>query len=220
MALENRTVLVIGRSSGIAHAVVEVATKAGATVVVAGRDEVDVTDEASIAALAARLGHVDHVVSTASARARGTVETLTREAVLASFGVKAIAPIFLARHFAPLMPADGSFVFLSGASARKVMPGMLAVGGTNAALDAIVRGLAVELAPIRVNAVSPGTIDTGAYDALGPEAKATLFATRSATNPARRIGAPEDIARAVLFALDATFMTGASLGIDGGEPLV
>jgi NAD(P)-dependent dehydrogenase (short-subunit alcohol dehydrogenase family) len=220
MSLQNRTVLVIGRSSGIARAVASAATQAGANVVVAGRDEVDVTDEASIAALASRLGRVDHVVSTASARARGTVETVTREALLASFEVKAIAPIFLAKHFAPLMPADGSFVFLSGASARKVVPGMLAVGATNAALDAIVRGLAVELAPLRVNAVSPGTIDTGAYDALGEITKADLFAARSAGNPARRIGVPEDIARAVLFALDATFMTGVSLGIDGGEPLV
>jgi NAD(P)-dependent dehydrogenase (short-subunit alcohol dehydrogenase family) len=220
MSLRNRTVLVIGRSSGIARAVAAAASEAGANVVVAGRDEVDVTDEASIAALALRLGRVDHVVSTASARARGTVETVTREAVLASFNVKAIAPIFLARHFAPLMPPDGSFVFLSGASARKAMPGMLAVGGTNAALDAIVRGLAVELAPLRVNAVSPGTIDTGAYDALGEAAKADLFAARSASNPARRVGAPEDVARAVLFALESTFMTGVSLGIDGGEPLV
>jgi NAD(P)-dependent dehydrogenase (short-subunit alcohol dehydrogenase family) len=220
MSLRDRIVLVIGRSSGIARAVASAASDAGAKVVVAGRDEVDVTDEASIAALAARLGRVDHVVSAASARARGSVETLTREAVLASFNVKAIAPIFLAKHFAPLMPADGSFVFLSGASARKAVPGMLAVGGTNAALDAIVRGLAVELAPLRVNAVSPGTVDTGAYDALGETAKADLFAARSATNPARRIGAPEDIARAVLFALESTFMTGVSLGIDGGEPLV
>jgi NAD(P)-dependent dehydrogenase (short-subunit alcohol dehydrogenase family) len=220
MSLANRSVLVIGRSSGIAQAVASAVSKAGADVVVAGRDEVDVTDEASIAALAAKLGHVDHVVSTASARARGTVETLTPAAVLASFTTKAIAPIFLAKHFAPLMPADGSFVFLSGASARKVMPGMLAVGGTNAALDAIVRGLAVELAPLRVNAVSPGTIDTRAYDALGEAAKAELFATRSATNPVRRIGAAEDIARAVLFALGSTFMTGVSLAIDGGEPLV
>ncbi|MFC0540525.1 SDR family oxidoreductase [Kutzneria chonburiensis] len=220
MSLENRTVLVIGRSSGIARAVVAAATAAGAKVVVAGRDEVDVADEASIAALASRLGRVDHVVSTASARARGSVETLTPEAVLASFTVKAIAPIFLAKHFAPMMPPDGSFVFLSGASARKAMPGMLAVGGTNAALDALVRGLAVELAPLRVNAVSPGTIDTGAYDALGDAAKADLFAARSATNPVRRIGAAEDIARAVLFALDSTFMTGVSLAVDGGEPLV
>jgi NAD(P)-dependent dehydrogenase (short-subunit alcohol dehydrogenase family) len=236
MALQNRTVLVIGRGSGIARAIALAARTAGATVVVAGRDQaalataykedgitaehVDLADEASITALASRIGPVDHIVSTASARAHGTAQTLTHEAVLASFAVKAVGPIFLAKHFAPLMPADGSFVFFSGASARKALPGMLAVGGTNAAVDAVVRGLAVELAPIRVNAVSPGTIDSGAYDALGDEAKGALFANREATSPARRVGTVDDIAGAVLFALDSTFMTGVSLAIDGGEPLV
>jgi NAD(P)-dependent dehydrogenase (short-subunit alcohol dehydrogenase family) len=118
------------------------------------------------------------------------------------------------------MPEDGSFVFFSGSSARKPAGGMLAVGATNAAVDALTRGLAVELAPIRVNAISPGTIDTGAYDALGEEKKAELFAARAATSPARRVGRPEEIAEAVVFALGSTFLTGVSLGVDGGEPLV
>ena len=238
-SLAGRTVLVVGRASGIAHAVALAVRKAGGDVVVAGRDQaalaeaydgpdiraeyVDLTDETSIAALAGRLGRVgwvDHVVSTASARARGAVGELNQDTVLASFNVKVIGPMLLAKHFAPRMPADGSFVFFSGAAARKVMPGMLAVGATNAAVDALTRGLAVELAPIRVNAVSPGTIDTGAYDGLGAQKKAELFAGRSVTSPARRIGAAEDVAESVLFALTTTFLTGVSLGIDGGEPLV
>jgi NAD(P)-dependent dehydrogenase (short-subunit alcohol dehydrogenase family) len=78
----------------------------------------------------------------------------------------------------------------------------------------------VELAPIRVNAVSPGTIDTGAYDALGDEKKAALFEQRSQANPVRRIGTADDMAEAVLFALTNTFLTGVSLAVDGGEPLV
>ena len=118
------------------------------------------------------------------------------------------------------MPANGSFVLFSGSSARKPSVGMLAVGATNAAVDAVIRSLAVELAPIRVNAVSPGTVDTGAYDGLGEEKKAALFAARTEHNPARRIGTGEDIAGAVVFALTNTFMTGVSLGIDGGDPLV
>lgn len=118
------------------------------------------------------------------------------------------------------MPADGSFVLFSGASARKPIAGMLAVGATNGAVDVVARTLAVELAPIRVNAISPGTVDTGAYDALGDQRKAKLFAAREAGNPARRIGQPSDVADAVVFALTNTFVTGASLGVDGGEPLV
>lgn len=183
-------------------------------------EQVDLTDEASIAALAGRIGRVDHVVSTASARARGAVGDLAHDTVLASFNVKVVGPILLAKHFAPRLPADGSFVLFSGSSARKPAAGMLAVGATNAAVDVVVRGLAVELAPIRVNAISPGTIDTGAYDALGAEKKQALVAARTDSNPARRIGNSDDIAQAVVFALTNTFMTGISLGVDGGEPLI
>ncbi|GIH16968.1 SDR family oxidoreductase [Rugosimonospora africana] len=235
-SLNGRTVLVIGRPSGIARAVALSIRKAGGSVVVAGRDQqalaaayddpairaerVDLTDEASIAALAERLGRVDHVVSTASARARGAVGDLDHDTVLMSFSVKVVGPMFLAKHFAPRMPADGSFVLFSGSSARKPAAGMLAVGATNAAVDVVTRTLAVELAPIRVNAISPGTVDTGAYDGLGEARKAELFTARQAGNPARRIGNSDDIADAVMFALTNTFMTGVSLSIDGGEPLV
>jgi NAD(P)-dependent dehydrogenase (short-subunit alcohol dehydrogenase family) len=235
-SLENRTVLVIGRGSGIARATVTALLAAGAKVVAAGRDQealaaaykgtavetatIDLNDEASIAALAGSIDDVDHVVSTASARARGLVAELTPAAMLGSFQTKVIGPILLAKHFAPRLPADGSFVFFSGHSARKSHPGMLAVGATNAAVDAVARSLAVELAPLRVNAVSPGTIDTGAYDGLGEAAKAELFAHRVAENPVGRLGTAEDVADAVLFALTSTFVTGTSLPVDGGEPIV
>jgi NAD(P)-dependent dehydrogenase (short-subunit alcohol dehydrogenase family) len=235
-SLRERKILVVGRESGIARSVVEAVRQRGATVVVAGRDGSrlaagyddpgivadtdDLTDEESVAALAERLGAVDHVVSTASARARGLVGELGHDTMLASFDTKVLGPIVLAKHFAPRMPADGSFVFFSGSSARKPSIGMLAVAATNGAVDVVTRSLAVELAPIRVNAISPGTVDTGAYDALGDDKKAALFAQRSETNPVRRIGTADDIAEAVVFALTNTFLTGVSLAVDGGEPLV
>jgi NAD(P)-dependent dehydrogenase (short-subunit alcohol dehydrogenase family) len=97
---------------------------------------------------------------------------------------------------------------------------MLAVAATNAAVDAVTAGLAVELAPVRVNAIAPGTIDTGAYDALGADRKAALFAARAAANPARRIGTAGDIAAVALMALTSDFLTGVAIPVDGGEHLV
>lgn len=234
--LQGQRVLVVGRGGGIARAVTLAARDAGAKVIAAGRDlntllatyagepdisteTVDLTDEASIAALGKRLGRVDHVVSTASARARGRIADLDRDAVRLSFDTKVIGPLTLAKHLAPRMGEEGSFVIFSGVAAAKITVGTLGVAITNAAADVLARSLALELAPIRVNAVSPGVIDTGAWDALGAQGKADYFAGISARNPAQRIGTADDIANAVLFALTSTFLTGQTLRIDGGEPL-
>ncbi|MFF0267219.1 SDR family oxidoreductase [Kribbella sp. NPDC004536] len=234
MTLHDKTVLVIGRGGGIARAVTLAARDAGARVVTAGRNQdqlkaaydgepgivgeyVDLTDEASIAALADRLGSVDHVVSTASARARGKVADLDREAVRLSFDTKVIGPLMLAKHVR--FNEGGSLTIFSGVAAAKIAVGTLAVAITNGAADVLARSLALELAPIRVNAVSPGVIDTGAWDGLG-DGKAGYFADLTARNPARRIGTVDDVAATVLFAMTNTFVTGTTLRVDGGEPLI
>ncbi|MEU8849457.1 SDR family oxidoreductase [Streptomyces sp. NPDC048564] len=234
--LQDERVLVIGRGGGIAHAVAVAARDAGARVIAAGRDRrtladayasepgistetVDLTDEATIAALGTRLGSVDHVVSTASARARGSLADLDRDAVRLSFDTKVIGPLMLAKHLGPRISEAGSFTLFSGVAAAKIAVGTLAVAITNGAADVLARSLALELAPIRVNAISPGVIDTGAWDALGEQGKADYFADIRARNPARRIGTADDIANAVLFAMTSTFLTGVTLHIDGGEPL-
>lgn len=236
-SLQDRTVLVIGRGGGIARAVTAAARDAGAQVIAAGRDRealakayaddagvrteyVDLTNEATIAALGERIGSVDHIVSTASARARGKLADLDREKVRLSFDTKVIGPLMLAKHLAARINEGGSFTVFSGVAAAKIAVGTLAVAITNGAADVLARSLALELAPIRVNAVSPGVIDTGAWDALGDAGKADYFADLSTRNPARRIGTTDDIAAAVLFAMTNTFLTGTTLRIDGGEPLI
>ena len=107
----------------------------------------------------------------------------------------------------------------SGVAAAKIAVGTLGVAITNAAADTLARSLALELAPLRGNAISPGGIDTGAWDAFGDQGKADYFADIKARNPVRRIGTTGDIANGVLFAMTSTFLTGQTLHIDGGEPL-
>ncbi len=233
-SLRDRTVVVIGRSSGIARAIAESALEQGARVVVAGRDpealaaaydgrleaeRVDVTDDESIVTLAERLGSLDHLVTTVSARARGLVSDLDRAAVLNSLDTKVLGPLMLAKHLAPRMPADGSFTLFSGVAAFKPAVGYLGVAITNGAADFLTRCLALELAPIRVNAISPGVVDTGIWDSLGEQGKQDYFEHFRTHNPARRIGTPQDIADAVLFAMTNPFLTGVTLRVDGGEPL-
>jgi NAD(P)-dependent dehydrogenase (short-subunit alcohol dehydrogenase family) len=234
-ALRDKTVLVVGRGSGIARAIALLAQSEGARVIVAGRDRVklvsaysgtdvaaevvDVTHDDSIAALVDRVGVVDHVVSTASARARGKLGDLDRQRLQLSFDTKVIGPTMLAKYFAPQIKPGGSFVLFSGVHAFKHNVGYLGVGITNGAVDFLARWLAVELAPIRVNAISPGVIDTGAWDALGDDGKRDYFQRVADGNPVGRIGTPEDVADAVVFAMTNTFMTGMTLKVDGGEPL-
>ena len=138
--LQDKTVVVVGRGSGIAHATTLLARSEGARVVVAGRDKdklaaayddpgitaevVDVTDDTSIAALADRVGPVDHVVSTASARARGKLAELERTNLQLSFDTKVIGPTMLAKYFSPQMNSGGSFVLFSGVNAVKVNVGL------------------------------------------------------------------------------------------------
>ncbi|MEV4537732.1 SDR family oxidoreductase [Asanoa sp. NPDC049518] len=234
--LKDQSVLVVGRGSGIACAVAVVARDAGARVVAAGRDgrgladayagepdittdTVDLTDEASIAALGERLGAVDHVVSTASARARGHLAELDRDAVRRSFDTKVIGPLMLAKHLAHRIGDGGSITLFSGVAASKIAVGTLAVAITNGAADILARSLALELAPIRVNAVSPGVVDSGAWDDLGAREKQGYIDTIRRRNPTRSVGTTGDIADGVLFAMTSPFLTGTTLHIDGGEPL-
>jgi NAD(P)-dependent dehydrogenase (short-subunit alcohol dehydrogenase family) len=177
-ALRDKAVVVIGRGSGIARAVVLLAQSEGARVTAASRDQakladayigtqitaeaVDITDDGSIVALADRVVAVDHVVSTASARARGNLADLERRNLQLSFDTKVIGPTMLAKYLAPQINPGGSFVLFSGVHAFKLNVGYLGVGITNGAVDFLTRWGAVELAPIRVNAVSPGVIGTGA----------------------------------------------------------
>jgi NAD(P)-dependent dehydrogenase (short-subunit alcohol dehydrogenase family) len=234
-SLQDRTVVVIGRGSGIARAITLLARAEGATVVVAGRDKaklvdayddpgitaelVDVTDDRSIAALADRLGTIDHLISTVSARARGRLSELDRDDLRRSFDTKVIGPTMLAKYLAPHIAPGGSIVLFSGVNAFKVSVGYLGVAITNGAVDFLTRSLALELGPIRVNSISPGVIDTGIWDALGEEGKRSYFEHLEEANPARRIGTVDDIAGAALFAMTNTFVTGMTLRVDGGEPL-
>jgi NAD(P)-dependent dehydrogenase (short-subunit alcohol dehydrogenase family) len=234
-ALRGKTVVVVGQGGGIARAVTVVARSEGARVVVAGRDKarlaaayrdtdinaelVDITDDSSIAALAERLGPVDHVVSVVSARARGRLDQLERASLLKSFDTKVIGPLMLAKHFAAQINQGGSFVLFSGFPAFKINVGFLGVAITDGAVDFLTRSLAVELAPIRVNAISPGVIDSGAWDSLGEQRKRDHFENVSRTNLAQRIGTAEEVADAALFAMANTFVTGVTLKVDGGQHL-
>ena len=156
-ALQGKSVIVVGRGGGIARAIILLARSEGAQIIVAGRDSaalaagyeddgivaesVGVTDDASIAAFADRVGPVDHVVSTVSARARGKLADLDREKLQLSFDTKVVGPAMLAKYLAPKMKEGGSIVLFSGVNAFTVNVGYLGVAITNGAVDFLTRSL-------------------------------------------------------------------------------
>jgi NAD(P)-dependent dehydrogenase (short-subunit alcohol dehydrogenase family) len=114
----------------------------------------------------------------------------------------------------------GSLTFISGFLSVRPSAGAVLQGAINAALEALARGLALELAPIRVNAVSPGLIETPLWSGMAEVQRKTMFADVAAQLPARRVGQPEDVANAVLFLATTPFATGSTVRVDGGGAIM
>jgi NAD(P)-dependent dehydrogenase (short-subunit alcohol dehydrogenase family) len=226
ISINGKKLLIIGGGSGIAQHLATDAAAEGAAVVLAGRRtvepasgfttvQVDLGDEDSIRALGAEIGELDYLVSLAADHANGPVATLDRDAVLRAFDAKVVGPILLAKHLAPRIREGGAVLLFSGVAAWRPAPGLAVMATTNGAVSFLAQALAVELAPIRVNALSPGIVDSGAWDRMG-EDRDGFFDQVAASNPARRIGRPADISSAALLALTNPFLTGTTLHVDGG----
>jgi NAD(P)-dependent dehydrogenase (short-subunit alcohol dehydrogenase family) len=128
---------------------------------------------------------------------------------------------FAAQQATPRMVDGGSITFTSGIAAYRPMPGGSVAATVNGAIESMVRAFALELAPVRVNAVSPGWVDTPIWDALAkPEAKHTRLAEMGSRLPGKRIATPDDIANAIAFLMGDTFVTGTVLHVEGGQLLV
>jgi len=233
MALAGKRILVVGGARGLGAEISRAADRDGAEVIVGARDlapaqelaknlqrgsavRVDVLDEASVAAAAADLGAIDHAVSTAAMHHDVPVADLERDKIVAAFGAKVFGPLLLAKHFASRMRAGGSLLLFSGIVGWKPKPGTVVKGVANGAMEHLVIHLATELAPLRVNAISPGIVDSGAWDRLGEPGKAELLARAANGTLVGRHGEPADIADAALWLLSAGYVTGELIHVDGG----
>jgi NAD(P)-dependent dehydrogenase (short-subunit alcohol dehydrogenase family) len=235
-SLQGKKIVIVGGASGIAREIAAEAVTAGAAVVLAGRfpeklqataaelgdavstARVDLSDEQSLRELAEQVGELDHVISLASDPANGPVADLERDAILGAFDAKVVGPILPAKHLAPRIAEGGSILIFSGVLAWRPSPGRAVMATANGAVSFLAEALAVELAPVRVNALSPGIVDSGAWDRLG-DGKEKLFSDTAAKNPARRVGQNADVASAALLALANPFITGTTLHVDGGGRL-
>jgi NAD(P)-dependent dehydrogenase (short-subunit alcohol dehydrogenase family) len=230
MLLAGKKVVVVGGSSGIGLSTAELAKREGAEVIIASRNAdrlnavakkldaiaipADVTSDESVAGLFRSCGPVDHVVVTAAQLRSGPFKTVAMEDVRATMEGKFWGAWRVARS-ADIRPG-GSLTLVSGYLSIRPRPNSAIVGAANGAIESLARSLALELAPVRVNAVSPGIIDTPIRAAMPEAACLDMLARTAAALPVGRVGLGEDIARQILAFMTIGFATGSIVYIDGG----
>ncbi|MEV7213001.1 SDR family oxidoreductase [Kitasatospora cineracea] len=229
-----RTVLVVGGTSGIGLETARQLRARGASVHVAGRSKerlealaasdpelighrADGGDRGQISEVLSTIGRLDWlVVSLSGAEGAGPFAELDLDALRGAFEAKFWGQLTTVQAALPHLSEDGSITLVTAISARTGMPGTAGLAAVNGALEAMIRPLARELAPRRINAVSPGLVDTPWWNGLPQDARDAYFAQAAAQLPTRRIASPADVAEAVVLAATNRNLTGTVLESDGG----
>ena len=235
--LAGQTVVIIGGSAGIGLETARSARSEGADVILTARNpdrleaaarEVeavstaafDATDGDALERFFGDLPQIDHVMVSGGGPYYAPLAEMDFAEVRADVERHLVVPMRVARHAIGKVRAGGSLVFISGTGGRRRGMGLTLIGALTAAAPALTENLAVEIAPIRVNLVAPGFVDTGLSASLlgeGLDARREELRDRL---PIRRVVGPEDVAALSVHLMSNTALTGGTYDIDGGQKLV
>jgi NAD(P)-dependent dehydrogenase (short-subunit alcohol dehydrogenase family) len=239
ITLQQSRVVVAGGTSGIGFAVAEAAAQAGAEVIIASSNPeriavaleqlpkgtrgevVNFTDEAQVSAFFARVGAFDHLVYSAgeSLLLQNLVELNIADAQQA-FEVRYWGAVKAVKHGAPLLRKGGSITLTSGVASSRPLPAWTIPASILGAIESLTRTLAVELAPLRVNAVAPGVLRTALWDNMSEADREGLYEFIAGKMPVQRVGEASDVAQTYLYLMQQGFSTGQVIVVDGGHVLV
>lgn len=235
--LEGKEVVVIGGTSGIGLATATMAQEAGARVTVVGRDKTrlaealeqlgpdtrgeafDVADERAVQHLFASFDHVGHVALLAGSRVDGEVAALDTSTIQGPVNDRLWGTLYVCKHAAPKM-TDGSITICSGVGVARPRRGSAVVAAAAGASEILARAVAQEVAPIRVNVIRPGLVDTPLLTRVAGDRRDQMIESQSRRIPLGRIARADEIAHAILFLMSNTYVTGTTLTVDGGVSLV
>ena len=231
MEIENKKALVFGGTSGIGLATCEQLVEKGADVIAISRDpskassvkhnrlsfeSCDVRIEEDVKKIFEKNAPFDILVSAATggSRAAGPFLEMDMLGFKSSFD-KLWGYANIVRYGTNYLSSDGTIVLVSGAPARRMKPGQIALSAVGGAVENLVRGVAKEIAPKRINSVSPGLIDTPMFSQEGEDRKIFLNSLTEA-NTIKRAGKPEEVAKGIIFVIENEFVTGTTVDVDGG----
>lgn len=238
MSLADHRVVVIGGSSGMGLATARHASLAGASVTITSTSPerlatalaalppqtrgalADLRDPATVAELFAQTGTIDHLVVTAGDPVGpAPLVTTPLDSFRATFEVRYWGALSAIQHAAGQLADRGSITLTSGTIGVRPGQGTAVAASGAAAIEGLVRGLAVELAPIRVNAVRPGVVRTAMWDAIPEQQREGMFQALAARTLTGAVGTADQIAAAHLYLMGNDFVTGTVLTLDGGALL-
>ncbi len=235
--LTGKKIVVIGGTSGIGYGIAKACISQGAQLIIASRSAdkltrtqqalgkavetqpLDISEPAQIKSFFQKIGKFDHIVTPGATVSWGTFGSMSEKDEQASFHSKFWGQYYSVKYGFHNLNPGGSIILFAGCWSQRPIVGATIPSSINGAIESLGRALAVELAPIRVNVISPGIIDTPVFSGISEQERKAFFEKTAKGLPVKKIGVPEEVAMSAIYLMTNTYTTGSTLYVDGGETL-